>query len=301
VQHSSDHQISAKKKVLFIVNPHSGTRSKKGIYQLIQQNVSAQYFDYEIVFTKAKGHATELASQAAGEQLDYVIAVGGDGTMNEVARSLLYTSTTLGIIPVGSGNGLARHLNIPMAAMSAVRLLQEGKRIKIDSCTLNDMPFFCTAGTGFDAYIGKCFAVQKKRGFQTYVQTTLREFSNYQPELYKLEINNKVIEKKAFLVSFANASQYGNNAYIAPKASVTDGLLDICLLRPFSPVQALNLGVKLFNKTLHTSRYIEIWQAEGTVLETFAPTPVHIDGEPCETANVLTVKVKPLSLQVLVP
>jgi YegS/Rv2252/BmrU family lipid kinase len=268
---------------------------------LIQQYVPSQYFDYDIAFTKAKGHAIELSRQAATNQLDYVIAVGGDGTMNEVARSLLHTSTTLGIIPMGSGNGLARHLKIPLAAMSALRLLQEGRRMQVDSCTLNELPFFCTAGAGFDAYIGQCFAMQKKRGFQTYVQTTLREYSSYKPHMYRLKIGNDLIEKKAFLITFANAAQYGNNAYIAPKANVTDGLIDVCLLRPFSPVTALNLGVKLFNKTLHTSRYLESWQTSEAVLERSKPAPVHIDGEPHEMAEVLTVKIKPLSLQVLVP
>jgi diacylglycerol kinase (ATP) len=295
------HPITSKKRVLFIVNPRSGTRSKTGIQELIRANVPAEYFDYQIEFTKAGGHAIELSAKAAAEGIEYVVAVGGDGTMNEVAQSLLYTSSTLGIIPMGSGNGLARDLNIPLATMSALRLLVEGKKICIDSCTLNDRPFFCTAGVGFDAHIGQCFAMQKKRGFQTYVQTTLWEYANYQPETYRLQIDGKWIEKKAFLISFANAAQYGNNAYIAPKASMQDGLIDVCLLRPFPAVQAINMGVKLFNRTIDSSAYMHIWQTPSVRVERKAPAPVHIDGEPCLMEETLTVTVKPNSLNVLVP
>jgi diacylglycerol kinase (ATP) len=293
--------IQHKKSVLFIVNPKSGTRSKKNIIQIIEGNVPGEYFDYQIAFTKARAHATELAAKAAAEGVEYIMAVGGDGTMNEVARSLLYTKSTLGIIPVGSGNGLARDLNIPLDPMNAIRLLVEGKKITIDSCTLNELPFFCTAGAGFDAHIGHLFARQKTRGFQTYVQTTLWEYTLYQPEWYRLSTSEKVVEKKAFLVSFANAAQYGNNAYIAPQANIRDGLIDVCLMRPFPTVQAMNLGIKLFNKTLHTSSYVETWKTAGATLERKTPGPVHVDGEPHQLEELLKVAIKPGSLQVLVP
>ncbi len=293
--------VSSKKRVLFIVNPRSGTRSKTGIHQLIQTHVPAEYFDYQIEFTKARGHAIELSAQAAAQGIEYVIAVGGDGTMNEVAQSLVYTSSTLGIIPMGSGNGLARDLKIPMAAMSALRLLVEGKHICIDSCTLNNRPFFCTAGVGFDAHVGQCFAMQKTRGFQTYVQTTLWEYANYKSEVYKLKIEDKWIEKKAFLISFANAAQYGNNAFIAPKASLQDGLIDVCVLRPFPAVQAINMGVKLFNRTLDNSAYMKTWQTSEVVLQRNAPAPVQIDGEPHVMEESLHVSIKPQSINILVP
>lgn len=289
------------KKVLFIVNPRSGGRFPAKISQLIEQHVPKQFFDYRIEFTRDKGHATELARQAVNNRTDYVFAIGGDGTMNEVARSLVRTESTLGIVPTGSGNGLARHLTIPLSVINALRLLTEGKRICIDSGTLNDEPFFCIAGAGFDAYIGKCFDEQKTRGFQTYFKTTLREFTSYKPELYRLTVGERRVEKKAFLVSFANSSQYGNNAYIAPKASLQDGLLDVCLLRPFPPLEALNMGVKLFNRTLHNSRYLDYWTATEAVLERKTSAPVHLDGEPRLMNEVLTVKIKPASLWVLVP
>lgn len=293
--------IQHKKRVLFVVNPKSGTRSKKNISQLIKDNVPLEYFDYQISFTKARAHATELAAQAAASGVEYIMAVGGDGTMNEVARSLLYTESTLGIIPIGSGNGLARDLTIPLDLMNAIRLLVEGRKTTIDSCTMNGLPFFCTAGVGFDAHVGHLFAQQKTRGFQTYVQTTLWEYTMYQPEWYRLTIGDEVVEKQAFLVSFANAAQYGNNAYIAPQASIDDGLIDVCLMRPFPTVQAMNLGIKLFNKTLHASTYMETWKAAGATLERKAPGPVHVDGEPHQLGEVLTVAIKPGSLKVLVP
>ncbi len=290
-----------KKKLLFIVNPFSGTRSKDRTVGLISQHISPDIFDYQVKFTEAKGHATELAAQAVAEAVDYVVAVGGDGTMNETARSLVGTTTALGIIPLGSGNGLARHLKIPMDTTAALRLINQARTLTIDSCTLNDIPFFCTAGVGFDAYIGQKFNDKKKRGFQTYVQTTINEFFTYSPDLYSLHLDEKTFEKKAFLITFANAGQYGNDAFIAPKASIQDGLLDVCVLEPFPATMAISIGLKLFNKTLDSSRYLHVSKVSEVSVERPAPAPVHLDGEPYLLEEKLYVKLLPASLKVLVP
>lgn len=293
--------INKKRKALFIVNPFSGTRSKSRVADLIKEEISAQYFDYEIEFTQYGGHAIELSKKAAAEGVDFVVAVGGDGTMNEVATSLVHTSSALGIIPLGSGNGLARHLKIPMDIIAALRLVNQQKTKRIDSGTLNGKAFFCTAGVGFDAYIGQCFAQQKTRGFQTYVRTTLLEFFNFQPEVYSLQINGQDLERKAFLISFANAAQYGNNAFIAPQASLQDGMLDVCIMSPFPPAYAFNLGIKLFNRTLHKSPFVEIIRATTIQLKRKSAAPVQIDGEPRLMDADIQVGIRPKSLQVIAP
>ncbi len=288
-----------KKKLLFIINPKSGTRSKERLETLIGQHVSADLYEYQAAYTQARGHATELAHQAVVDGVDYVVAVGGDGTVNETAQGLIYTAAAMGIIPLGSGNGLARHLQIPLDTAAALRFLNRPQVMLMDSAALNGKPFFCTAGAGFDAYIGLKFDQKKRRGFRTYVQTTLNEFITYRPELYRLTLNGTVIEKNAFLVSFANASQYGNDAFIAPEASIRDGLLDVCLLDPFPPAMAFTLGLKLFNRTLNQSKYLQVHRVTEAVLERTQSSPVHLDGEPLLMEEKLTVKLLPSSLKVI--
>ncbi len=288
-----------KKTALFIVNPFSGTRSKERKTALIREHVPAGAFDYQVVFTEAKGHAVELAARAVADGVDYVVAVGGDGTMNEAARSLVGTTTALGIIPMGSGNGLARHLGIPLDTVAALRLLSKARPVTIDSATLNGTPFFCTAGAGFDAYIGLKFEGKKKRGFGAYVRTTLREFFSYRPDVYRLTVGGVTTERPAFLVSFANAAQYGNDAFIAPQASIRDGLLDLCVMKPFPYAAALTLGFKLFGRTLHESPYLEITRTREVTVERPAPGPIHLDGEPHWMPAALHVQLVPASLRVL--
>ncbi len=288
-----------KKKLLFIVNPKSGTRSKERTFDLIGQHISAERYDHQVVFTQARGHATELSRQAVIDGVDYVVAVGGDGTVNETAQGLIHTSAAMGIIPMGSGNGLARHLQVPLDAVAALRFLNRAQIMLMDSATLNEKPFFCTAGVGFDAYIGLKFDQKKKRGFRTYVRTTLNEFITYRPEAYRLTINGVVTEQNAFLVSFANAAQYGNDAFISPEASVRDGKIDVCLLDPFPVPMAFTLGLKLFNRTLHQSKYLHVQQVTEATLERQGPAPVHLDGEPMIMEEKLIVKLLPSSLKVL--
>lgn len=288
-----------KKHIVFVVNPRAGTRSKARIEDLLAAHLHPHSVDYyRVVHTEAQGHATEIAAQAVRDGFDCVVAVGGDGTMNETASALVGTPTALGIIPLGSGNGLARHLGIPLNTVKAIRLLNSPTERIIDSCTLNGKPFFCVAGTGFDAYIGMKFDQQATRGFQTYIRTTLQEFLTYQPERYRISVGSKVYERQAFLVSFANAGQYGNNAHISPNADIADGLVDVCLLRPFPPPMAIPMGVQLFGKSLHTSPYLKVLPVTSVVVERAEAAPVHIDGEPMLMEARLEVRVHPASLRV---
>ena len=227
-----------KKKIVFIMNPISGTSSKAAIPSLIESTLNKELFEYEIRMTERAGHASEIATEAKNNHVDIVVAVGGDGTINEVARSIVHSDTALGIIPCGSGNGLARHLLIPMNLKKSIEIINHCEIHDLDYGVINEYPFFCTCGMGFDAFVSMKFAESGKRGPISYAENILREGLKYQPETYTLEDETGTKQYKAFLISCANASQYGNNAYIAPQASMSDGLMDVIIMEPFDVLEA---------------------------------------------------------------
>ena len=241
-----------KRKIVFILNPHSGTDDKVRMPKLIEENINTKAYDYDIVFTEYAGHAADIAKDCASRGIDIVVAVGGDGTINEVARSIVHTNTALGIIPCGSGNGLARHLCIPLDPRKAISLINRACIESLDYGVINDLPFFCTCGMGFDAFISLKFAGAGKRGPLTYIENVLKEGLKYKPETYEGEMEDEKEPKKynAFLIACANASQYGNNAYIAPKATMTDGLMDVIIMEPFTAFDAPQISTDIINKTL---------------------------------------------------
>jgi YegS/Rv2252/BmrU family lipid kinase len=288
-----------KRKICFIINPISGIGRQKVIEKLIDENLDRSLFDYEVAYTKAAKHAIELARDAAGRNIDIVVAVGGDGSVNETAKGLVNTSTTLAIIPTGSGNGLARHLNIPLNLKKAMQVINTGKTISIDSVQMNEEVFVNVAGVGFDAHIGWEFAKFGKRGFSSYIKVIMREFPRYKAQDFELTIDGKTTIKNAYLISFANGSQWGNNAYIAPAADISDGHLDIAILKDFNFMSALSVGYHLFRGSLDTSRHLEVIKAKEVIVKQ-AGIIAHIDGEPIEIGNELNIKVKPLSLKVIV-
>ena len=230
--------------------------------------------------TKYAGHATELAQQAARQGIDIVVAVGGDGTVNEVGRALVNTKTAMGILPCGSGNGLARHLNLPMNLKKCIDILNDCDIHTLDYGLINRHPFFCTCGMGFDAFISMKFAEAGKRGPITYMQKILEEGLSYQPETYEIEDEEGTRRYKAFLVSAANASQYGNNAYIAPQASMSDGLLDIIIMEPFDLIEAPQVAIELFNKTLDKNLKIKTFRASHIHIHRKSEGIIHYDGDP---------------------
>ena len=289
-----------KRTICFIVNPISGIGRQKVIEKLIDEELDRSLFDYEIAYTKATKHAIELAKDAANRKVDIVVAVGGDGSVNETAKGLVNSSTAMAIIPTGSGNGLARHLNIPLNLKKAMQVINSGKEIKIDTIQMNGETFANVAGIGFDAHIGWEFAKFGKRGFSSYIKVITREFPKYKAQDFELTIDGKTIIKNAYLISFANGSQWGNNAYIAPTADISDGEMDIAILRDFKFMSGLAIGYKLFKKTLHQSSFLEVIKAKE-VLATQKGIIAHIDGQPIEIGNELRIKVNPLSLNVIVP
>lgn len=252
----------------------------------------------QILFTEERAHATELVRQHMhAEPWKAIVAVGGDGTVNEIAKPLVGTDIPIGILPLGSGNGLARHLGLPLTLDAALKRLFEGKSTTIDSAELNGIPFFCTAGLGFDAYVGHLFSQQKSRGLSTYMNVAFRAFWSYRPQ--PVRINGVATE--TFSLSFANAGQFGNNAWVAPQASLQDGLLDICAISPFPQWYGTVMAYGLFNKQFKTSRYIHYQRATEVLVETDAAPVIHYDGEPLQLdSNRIEVKIKPGSLHVIV-
>lgn len=280
------------KKVFLIVNKFAGHRKKfanavSTVVSVLQQNECK----IEFAYTNYPGHATELAKKAASEGFDIVVAVGGDGTVNEVALGLIGTTTPLGIIPMGSGNGLARDLGISMHILKSARTLIEGKMQQIDVCRINRQQFLCTSGIGFDALVADKMSKASTRGFLRYIQLTVKESIAFKPFKIKMKVDGILIEKPVFLVTFANASQFGNNAYIAPTASMTDGLIDIVVVNPFNKIMLSVFGICLFAKYIPKLKFVESYKAKQIELE-FADTNIyHFDGEPGKLNLPATIKI----------
>lgn len=289
-----------RKKVVFITNPISGTQSKKQVLQCIDQYIDKSKYDCETVHTQYAGHAVELAAKAVERKADIVVAIGGDGTVNEVGKSLVHTDTALGIIPCGSGNGLARHLQLPMDAKGAIDVINEGVMEEVDYGKINNTPFFCTCGVGFDAFVSLKFASSKKRGLLAYLENTLHESLKYKPETYEIETGDGTVKYKAFLIACANASQYGNNAYIAPKASLDDGLMDITVLEPFTVLDIPALAYQLFNRTIDQNSRIKTFQCKSVHIHRAAEGVVHYDGDPMTAGRDIEVEIVPKGIRMVV-
>ncbi|KHJ37117.1 diacylglycerol kinase [Pedobacter glucosidilyticus] len=287
-------------RILFIVNPISGGQVKTFIPSLIDQYLDDSLYDAEIIFTEYAGHATKIAEEAVAANIDIVACVGGDGTINEVASALESSGKTMAIIPCGSGNGLARTLQIPLDNRKAIERLNTAKTFKIDSGTFNERKFFNMAGIGFDAHISALFAEDKNRGFKGYIQSTFKEIAQYQAQEYEINVDGKIYTEKAFMISIANSSQYGNNAHISPFASLNDGLLDVCIIKPFPVYKFPLLAYRMFAKLAHQSNYVDIYRGRDIKITRVTEGPVHIDGEPLFFPKEITIGVKPLSLTLLV-
>lgn len=289
-----------KSKIAFIINPFSGTGKKEDIPALIRKELDTEVFEPEIVFTAQRGHGTELAKAFVDKGFSMVVAVGGDGTVNEVGRSLIHTNTSMGIIPIGSGNGLARHLGIPMNTKKAIKLLNHSEPILMDYGLVNERPFFCTCGTGFDAYVSTEFAKGKKRGVMSYVEKIITGYFTYKSQNYHLQGEGIDLNSKAFVITFANASQWGNNAYIAPLASVQDGKLDISIMSNFPIIAIPTLALQLFAKTIDKDLFMTTLRSKEITMMREETGPFHYDGEPYEEGKEIQIKTIADGLKVLV-
>lgn len=290
-----------KKRIAFVINPISGTQSKSSIVNQVGELIDKEQFEAEMVFTEYAGHATRIAAERAEKGYFAVVAVGGDGTINEIARSLVHTQTALGIIPCGSGNGLARHLQIPMEVKGALQVINGAKTTQIDYGKINEVPFFCTCGVGFDAFVSLKFSQAGKRGPLTYLEKMLQESLRYKPETYELEMDGISSHYQAFVIACGNASQYGNNAYIAPHASLSDGLLDVTILEPFNMIEAPSLAFQLFNRSIDQNSHVKSFRCRSLRILRKKPGVVHFDGDPMMAGEVVEVHILPKELNVIIP
>jgi len=290
-----------KEKVCLIINPVSGTESKKNIPEEVAAAFDQKKYDVIIRITGYPDHATEIAREAVKNRFTYVLTAGGDGTVNEVAKALVHSETTLGIIPFGSGNGLARELGIPMDSEKAIDIILKGNRRTIDYGVANDHIFFCTCGFGFDAFISDRFAEEKKRGPLGYVRNILESAVDFKSEEYELTYDEGTITERAFVLTCANASQYGNEAYIAPGASMDDGKMNVSLLKPLHALEIPQTTLQLFTKNIDKNSKMTTLITQKLTIKRTRAGMMHVDGEPVETEKEIAVKIVPGGLRVFAP
>jgi len=294
--------IDRPRHATLIINPISGTRSKHGIADIVISRLSRDGWVVTPVYTSGPGDATEIAAGAAADGAHAVIAAGGDGTVNEIATALCDTGTALGIIPCGSGNGLARHLNIPTDTHDAIEALAGGRILRADYATVNNRRFFCTFGVGFDAEVSERFAGKNRRGLMTYMLSTLETYRRYCPDVYTIETDGRTLTREALLVAVCNASQYGNNAFIAPGASVVDGLLDVIILHSGSPLSEMRMGLDMMAGTLGKNTTVDMIQTQSLTITRSTSGAAHIDGEPVpDFGTSFSIRCHPGALNVIVP
>ena len=267
-------------KVFLIINKYAGNMSGAKAVDIVIPLLKEKGYSVEYSYTNLPGHATELASKALSDGFNLIVAVGGDGTVNEVAQGLIGSNIPMGIIPVGSGNGLARELGISMNMRQSARALIDGRNLPLDVCRLNNQHFLCTSGIGFDAIIADQMSKASSRGFLRYVQLVILESIKFKPFEVKMKIDGVVITEPVFLITFANASQYGNNAFIAPGASMTDGLIDVVVVKKFSRIWMPVFAAALFTKLIPKLPFVDCYKAKSIELEVADTSVFHFDGEP---------------------
>lgn len=295
--------IEGKKLIVFIVNPKAGiTPKSKTVIELLAGNViPSSRFIPEVVFTQRAGHATELAKEALGRGADIVVASGGDGTVNEVACAMVNTGIPMGILPAGSGNGLARSLGISMSYALALRTIIRGNTKMMDVATVNDILYTSIAGVGFDAHVAHKFSESYIRGMFSYMKIILNEFRAYKPLSYVLSIDGVKMEKQALMIVFANGNQFGFNTRIAPDAKVDDGFLDVCVMKKMPVSQLLNVGYHMMRGTPVKTGYTEYFKGKEIIIECSSDPLMNIDGEPKIIQSPVKISIHPLALNVIVP
>lgn len=288
------------KKICFIINPISGTKSKKNIPHIIDTTLDKTKFSYEIFISRHAGEITEIAEEKRKEGVDIIVAVGGDGTVNEVGRAIVHSNTALGIIPCGSGNGLARHLLLPMNVKKSIGIINECRIKQVDYGLVNDNPFFCTCGLGFDAYIAKQFKDAGRRGMITYVREIIQAGFTFRPEKVKTESEKETGETDIFLLTVANASQYGNNGWIAPSASTSDGLLDVVIMKPFKLTKAPVIAYDLLNKTIKLNPLVSTYRCRHIHIQREKPGVIHFDGDVGMSDEDIDISIQDKGLNVII-
>lgn len=294
--------MSETNKLLFIINKFSGGGYRPELEGRIIDECIRLNKECSIEFTQSRGHAVELAGSAAKEKkFDIVFAVGGDGTVNEVAQGLLGSPVTMGILPKGSGNGLARHLGIPTDFKKALQVIASEKSFRMDTLSVNGKLSVNISGIGFDGHIARLFGKNGKRGLMGYSRLVLKEFFSYREFATRVTIEGQVHERKSFIIALANSSQFGNNAMVAPHASVCDEWIDVSFIKKVPLTQAAGFGQKMFTGKLNKSPFVEILKVKKIELQFPQPIAYHIDGEPFEPTDRFSIEIKPGTLKMLLP
>lgn len=294
--------MSENKKVLFIINKYAGTGYQTSVEGRILSRCEALHIEPTIEFTQGPHHATELAKEAAAsKKFEVVFAVGGDGTVNEVAQGLVHTQQTMAMLPKGSGNGLARHLGISMDFKKSLELIGSSFKVSMDSFLINDRLSVNVSGIGFDGHIASLFGKGGKRGLIGYTKLVLKEFFSFQEFEAEITIDDTSYKKNAFVLAFANSSQFGNNARVSPHASVCDGLLDICFIRKVPMIQSAGFAQKMFMGQIEKSSFVDILQGKNLTLSFPQEMPYHVDGEAMTPTRKFSISMQPSSLSMLVP
>jgi len=293
-----------KQKIIFIINPRAGIGYYKKVNRLLKKHLNTSKYDYELALTQYRGHGYVLAMEAVKNAVAVVIAVGGDGTINEIARALIGTDVVFGFIPTGSGNGLAHHLKMPIAISKGIKVINERQIIQIDTLKINKKTCVSIAGMGFDAYIAELFDKSSRRGLFPYLNFVIRSFFSYQPRTYVVEANGEKKEHTALLVSIANSSQWGFNVKISPEASVQDGYADICFAKKPPFFHLIPYATELLTGNIHRDKTaIAIYRFSKCVIyeKESVNQPFHIDGDPMERQAKLEMEVLPKSLKIIIP
>lgn len=292
-----------KEKILFIVNPISGHHDKSNFPSIVEKLIDKDKYDYTITLTEYGGHAVELTKQAIENQYDIIVAVGGDGTINEVATTMIGASQTFAIVPYGSGNGLARHLHLPLKPDKVItEVINKGVKSKIDTAAMNGVPYISIAGVGFDAIIADFFAQDPHRGIKTYVKLVTKEYLHFQPKKYHLILDGKEkIDCEPFFISFANSNQFGSNAVVSPTASLNDGLLDVCIFKKPNMLQVPYVATRLLTKKIDRTHFVDIHKAQKIQVIRENDEIANIDGEAVMMPKDIIVEINPLSLNILLP
>ena len=288
-----------RKKIRFIINPKSGIGKQQKIEKLIASHIDARLFDHEICYTQAKAHATELSREAAERNYDAVVAVGGDGTINEVAQGVVHTETAIGIIPAGSGNGLAHFLNIPLKTRKGLDIINRFRVKPMDTGEINGRLFVSIAGVGFDSHVAERFSQSKKRGFWAYARIAFTEYIKYNPKRFRIYVNGKKINRSAFMLSFANSDQFGFNARISPTAVIDDGYLDFCIVRKPLIYYAAFVIPFIFMGLAHKTPFVNIIRAKEIRVIQHKNNIAHIDGDEINMGKELNVRILPASLRII--
>lgn len=291
-----------KKQLTFIVNPISGTKSKENFDHDIYKTLNRDLFDYQIAFTEGPQHAVQLAKTAAENKTDIVVAVGGDGTVNEVASALTNTETRLGVVPYGSGNGFAMHLGLGRDPQKALSFLNDTKELLIDSCRVNDHFYVNLAGVGFDARVAFELKSSKTRGFQAYFKNSFEQGIKYKNQTYQIQYDGDEIAEAKFLsITVANASMFGYNFTIAPNADLSDGVLDVVHIKDAPKYKYFANMHRFLNRSILKTPLTHLRFAKKISIRSDQPMYYHVDGEGMIADEELVFSILPGSLRVLVP